>query len=526
MERKYKLLFKIQLYNLFDINRLLHSHDKKEKKRILCIGAAGLAIVGILLYLSGCISSTFANIGLVQAIPTLVIVIYSLIVLLLTFLKSSGALVGMKDYDMVMSLPVNNTAIILSKVSMLYITNLLIGIIVLIPSIFIYGINTSVEISGYFILFTALLLMPIIPMLIALAIGILIVAVSSKSKHHNTVALVFSIAGLLLLIFASSRLQTMSTTQITDISTMIIHYFNQFYPPASLFSKALLYNDWVSFGIFVFGSIAILLAFVIVLSHFYKQLNTQAFSHHAGKDFRLGELAVSTPFMALYKRELARFFSCTIYALNSCIVIILLLVISIMAVFYIPDIIIQQLETIGIMDIFGAVIPLLISVFVCICCTTSASLSLEGRSRWIMCSAPVKTITVFIAKIFVNLTVVLPVLWISLILLRITFTLTMVQTILLFVTPTIYTLFIAVVGMLFNVKYPRYDWTSEYYAIKGGAISVLATIGVGLAVSAVPVYLCVSFREYAQRIVIAITVVIAVLALMAYRMLSKIRLYI
>lgn len=31
MARKYKLLFKIQLYSLFDINRLVHSHDKKEK---------------------------------------------------------------------------------------------------------------------------------------------------------------------------------------------------------------------------------------------------------------------------------------------------------------------------------------------------------------------------------------------------------------------------------------------------------------------------------------------------------------
>lgn len=526
MARKYKLLFKIQLYSLFDINRLLHSHDKKEKKRTLCFGAVGLAIIGMLLYLSGYISSTFASIGLVQAIPTLVIVIYSLIVLLLTFLKSSGALIGLKDYDMIMSLPVNNTVIVLSKLSMLYITNLLIGIIVLIPTIFIYGMNTSVKISGYFILFSALLLTPIIPMLIALAIGTLIVAVSSRSKHNNTVALVFSIVGLLLLIFASSKLQTMSTTQITDISTIIIHYFNQFYPPASLFSKALLYNDWGSFGMFVFGSIAILFAFVIVLSHFYKRLNTQVFSHHAGKDFRLGELSVSSPFVALYKRELARFFSCTIYVLNSCIVIIVLLVISFMAVFYMPDVIIQQLETIGIMDIFEVVIPLIISVFVCMCCTTSASLSLEGRSRWIMYSAPVKTITVFKAKIFVNLTVILPILWISLILLRITFPLTMVQTILLFVTPTIYALFISAVGMLFNVKYPRFDWTSEYYAIKGGAISVLATIGVGLALSAIPVYFCVLSREYAQQIVIAMTVVIAVLALIAYRMLSKIRLYI
>lgn len=48
MERKYKLLFKIQLYSLFDINRLLHSHDKKEKKRTLCFGAVGLAIIGML----------------------------------------------------------------------------------------------------------------------------------------------------------------------------------------------------------------------------------------------------------------------------------------------------------------------------------------------------------------------------------------------------------------------------------------------------------------------------------------------
>ena len=90
MAKKYKLLLKMQLYSLFGINRLLHSHDKKEKNRTLVIGIAGLAIIGILVYLSGYICSVFADAGLVKAIPTLMIVIYSLIVLLLTFLKSSG----------------------------------------------------------------------------------------------------------------------------------------------------------------------------------------------------------------------------------------------------------------------------------------------------------------------------------------------------------------------------------------------------------------------------------------------------
>ncbi len=524
MANKYKLLLKMQLYSLFGINRLLHSHNKKEKNRTLIIGIAGFTIIGILVYLSGYICSVFANAGLVQAIPTLIIVIYSLIVLLLTFLKSSGALVGLKDYDMVMSLPVNNISVILSRLTMLYIMNLIIGMIAMIPAIVVYGTNTSVAIGDFFVLVITLLLTPVIPMLIALTIGIIIAAVSSKSKHNNILALLFSIIGILLFVYVSSKMQTMDTTQIVDISTMLINRFNQFYPPASLVSKALLHSDWVSLGIFILSSFIALIAFAAIVSHFYKQLNTKAFSHHAGKDFRLGDLSVSSPLIALYKRELARFFSCTIYALNSCIIIILLLVISIMSVFYLPDVITQQLEALGIMSVLETVIPLVISVLVCICCTTSASLSLEGKSRWIMCSVPVKTITVFNSKILVNLTVILPILWVSLVLLRIAFSLTVIQTIFLFITPTIYALFISVIGMLLNVKYPRYDWTSEYYAVKGGAISVLVTVGVGLVLSAVPVYLCIFFRDYAQFIVIAITVFIAVVTFMAYRLLTKIRL--
>lgn len=525
MAKKYKLLLKMQLYSLFGINRLLHSHNKKEKNRTVIVGIAGLAIIGILVYLNGYICSVFADAGIVETIPILMVVIYSLIVLLLTFLKSSGALVGLKDYDMVMSLPVNNTSVVLSRLTMLYIMNLVIGIIALIPAIIVYSMNTSVVIGDFFVLFVALLLTPIIPMIIALAIGIVIVAVSSKSKHNNIFALLFSIIGILLFVYVSSKLQTMDTSQIADISTMLINYFNQFYPPSFLFSKALLYNDGVSLGLFVLSSFITLLAFVAVISQFYKQLNTRAFSHHTGKDFRLGDLTVSSPFMALYKRELARFFSCTIYALNSCIVIILLLVISIMSVFYLPDVIVEQLEALGIMSVFEAVIPLVVSVLVCICCTTSASLSLEGKSRWIMCSIPVKAITVFNAKILVNLTVVLPILWISLVLLRFAFPQTAIQTIFLFVTPTIYALFISIIGMLLNVKYPRYDWTSEYYAVKGGAVSVLATIGVGLVLSAVPVYLCIFFRDHAQFIVITVTVFIAIITFIAYRLLIKIRLY-
>ena len=63
MAKKYKLLLKMQLYSLFGINRLLHSHDKREKNRTLVNGIAGLAIIGILVYLSGYICAVFTDAG-------------------------------------------------------------------------------------------------------------------------------------------------------------------------------------------------------------------------------------------------------------------------------------------------------------------------------------------------------------------------------------------------------------------------------------------------------------------------------
>ena len=60
---KYKLLLKMQMYHLFGINRLLHSHNQKEKVSLLAIGVAGILLVGILLFMScGVPRSTIGNI--------------------------------------------------------------------------------------------------------------------------------------------------------------------------------------------------------------------------------------------------------------------------------------------------------------------------------------------------------------------------------------------------------------------------------------------------------------------------------
>ena len=526
MKGKYKYLLRMQLYNLFGINRLIHSCDKQEKQRSAIVAALGLAAIAILAIYITKFSNSMAKAGLGKALPTLMVVICSLTTLTLTFVKSTGALIGLKDYDMVMSMPVNTLSIVTSRVTLLYLINLIIGFIAMLPSSIIYIMYECPPICSCLFLVGALFLAPIIPMIISLSLGVLIVAVSSRSRHKNIFSLVLSTAAVLMIVFASAKTLSMDEAQITNLGVAMAETVNKFYPPAILFTNALLHNDWVGFVIFAAVSLLSGIAFVAIVSHYYKTLNTAVFSHYAKKDYKMGALKSSSPFIALYKKELHRLSSCTIYALNSCIGIVLLLVVAVMAVFFMPSTLRQQVEVMGIMIVIQNIMPIALAIFVSMTSTTAASLSLEGKNRWIMCSVPTQARTVYDSKIAVNLTVILPVLYVSAILIRIVIPCSLIQTVLMFLIPTVYAFFISVLGIYLNIKFPKYDWTSEYYAVKGGAISVLATVGGGMASSLTPLYLCIIFPHYQMIIMLGITCLILLATLVIYHKVCQMQLYV
>lgn len=526
MKGKYKYLLRMQLYNLFGINRLIHSRDKQEKQRSGIVAALGSASIAILVIYTTEFSNSMAEAGISEALPTLMVVICSLANLTLTFVKSTGALIGLKDYDMVMSMPVNTTSIVTSRITLLYLINLIIGFIAMLPSSIVYIVYERPPICSYLFLAGALFLTPIIPMIISLSLGVLIVAVSSRSRHKNIFSLVLSTVAVLMLVFASTKARSMDITQIADLGVTLAGTVNRFYPPAILFTNALLHNDWVGFVIFAAVSLLSGIAFIAIVSHFYKTLNTAVFSHYTKRDYKIAALRSSSPFMALYKKELRRLTSCTIYALNSCIGIVLLFVGAVMAAFFMPSVLRQQAESMGIMSVVQNIMPIALAIFVSMSSTTSASLSLEGKSRWIMCSVPAQARTVYHSKIAVNLTVILPVLYASVIFIRIAMPCSLMQTVLLFLIPTVYAFFISVFGIYLNIKFPKYDWTSEYYAVKGGAISVLATVGGGMASSLAPLYLCMIFPHYQMMIMLGITCLILAAAVAIYFKVCRTQLYV
>lgn len=524
MKNRYLLLLKMQLYNFFGINRLLHSHGKGEKQHGAALGLLALLAIGLMVAYSWGVSASLASMGAIYILPTISALICSLVTLILTFLKSSGALVGLRDYDMVMSLPVKNAEVVLSRLTMVYLTNLFICMIVALPAVAVFWLDARTGTLGSVVFLLSLLFLPVIPMIISLGLGVLIAAVSSQSKHKNIFSLVLSTLAILLIVAISTQAQNMNPDEMLNMGVMLSHMANQLYPPAGLISKAIESQNILYFLAFAGMSILIGGLFVIVVAHFYQQMNTAAFSR-SGAKYEGKPLKASSPLKAMYKREFSRYFSCTIYALNSTIGMVLLLAVSVLLLFVSLEMVERQSGIVGLSQMLRRVLPFVIAVFITMTSTASASLSLEGKSRWIMCSAPVRAIDVFNAKIAVNLTVICPFVLLSALLLGIKMGVSLIQAVFLCIVPAVYACFISVLGMYMNVKSPKYDWTSEYYAIKGGAISVLATMGVGMLSSVAPLLTCAVLQDYSILVMVVISALLTAVSLVLYGRLRRCQLY-
>ena len=270
MRNRYLLLLKMQLYNLLGINRILHSHSKKEKQRSMALG--GILVIGLMIAYSTIISISLASMGTVNVLPTISALVCSVITLILTFLKSSGVLIGLRDYDMVMSLPVKNPEVVLSRLTMVYLKNLLISVIVVLPSVVIFGINSEVGISGNTMFLLSFLFLSVIPMIVSLGLGVLISAVSSRSKHKNILSLVLSTLIVLLIVAASAKAQSMVSDEILNIGIMLSNIANKLYALVGLISKAVEQQNWLYFLAFVGMSVLISAIFVGIVAHFYQKM--------------------------------------------------------------------------------------------------------------------------------------------------------------------------------------------------------------------------------------------------------------
>ncbi len=491
MKNSILILLKTQFLSQSGINTLRYETDKKKKNRAVILAVIMTMLVIMLgVYCFG-IGYGLGSIGLASIIPAYAFTITSLLVMFFTVFKASGILFAFKDYDMLMALPFQTTTVITSRFLLMYGMNMLFSLVIMLPMGITYCLWTHPQMLFYGMWLIAIFVTPLVPMTIAAVLGSIISAISSRFKHTNLVSIVLSFAILIVFMGVSMSAGRMSSSQIdikqlASLGTMLSKKMNQIYPLVGIFEKAVVQYNIVAFLAFLVISVVWYYVFVKIVSLKYKSINTGLTTHQTKSNYKLQSLKASSPFKALYGKEMKRFFSSYLYVLNVGTGAVLLLVGSIACFILGID---KMQQIIGMPNINSMIInlvPFVISALLAMTCTSAVSLSLEGKNLWILQSAPIDAATIYRSKMAVNAAILLPVSILSSLFMSLSLKSNIVSILWMFVTPLAYVGLTSVWGIFINLKMPNFTWESEVTVIKQSMASMLGIIG-GMIFGIIPI---------------------------------------
>ncbi len=528
MKNKIWLLTKTQLLDQFGFSGLKYEKDAKKKRRIIAFSVGMMFVCVLFAVYSFGIGYGFYQIGLLQLIPGFAFTLTGACTLFFTMFWAGGMLFDFRDYDMLMALPVPTSHVIASRFFLMYGFNLLLSAVVMLPMGIIYGIFNHAWAAFYPMWFVITIVTPLIPMVIASLIGVLIHFVSSRFRHTNAIGMILSCLAVVAVLVACLSLGTLnvnsiSEKQLSSLGTLFAQKEHQLNPLAGIIEQAVGQYDLIAFLGFLILSGLVFYLFLAIVSTRYKAIHTALTAFTAKSDYQLHEIETNSPFKALYHKELKRFFSSTIYVVNLGIGALLLLVFSFASAFFGIDRI-RQMSQISFTASIEGIVPLIISIFLGMTCTTSVSLSLEGKNFWILQTSPVKAETVYQSKMAVNLTILLPAALISSLLMSLSLKTGLLLTFWMFVTPLAYAVFTPVWGIFINQKLPNFAWESEVTVIKQGMASMVGILG-GMLFGIIPIVFLVLLKNVDQNIILAVTTVLVVLfATLLYKKVCKVKL--
>lgn len=478
MKSKWLPMTKIQLMGLFGINKAKNSADPAVKRKAAG-GLAALAIVGaVMIFYIVLIAVSFCRQGIGQHLPALTIALTSLITLLFSLLHGCSSLFAMKDYDLVMSLPVTKRDILISRLLCSYIANLAFALGVAIPCLVVLFVMDGFSVSVLAVTIVGAVFAPLLPMAVAITVSALLTALTAGFKYKNLLQSLLGIIAFVGIMIASFSISFgANAEQDIDMNAMYRLLVADIYPPALLIEMTLDGTIWAIF-LFIGASLLIAVAFVLVLSLGYHKIHDALTAKSARSAYRAKEIRSSSALSALTKREFKRLLTCPAYLLNGLSGTLLLLIAGIALLFVnVQESLIQMQLPIG---STGELAYAGFGIFIFsagISCPSASALSLEGNSRGQLFVLPVPARKILLAKALPTFMINTAAGYITSIIFCIKIGADLPGWITLLISVPLFCAFIAIFGIFLNLKFPKYDWTTEIQAVKQSIPVMIAVFG-------------------------------------------------
>lgn len=477
MSNQLKALIKVELCNLYGWNVFRHLKDKKEKNKKRTMFLVWMIVIAVACLYMGTLAFGLSMLGMPELIPAYLILFATMIILFFGIFKAGSVIFAKNGYDILCAMPIKKSHIIISRFVRMYVENLGLTCVVVLPGIVVFIWMTSPGILFYLLSVVCILFVPFIPVTIATLIGALITAISSRMKHKQLVGAALSIASCLAIFWFSSKMSEMegevSVEQLKDLSQTVYGLFEKIYAPAVWMGDAILQRRILPLLICMIVSVSVFLLMVFFIGQNFTKIFSRLFGTFAKHEYKITEMKHSSVLSALVKKEAKRYFSSSIYLTNTIMGMVMGVVASV-ALFF-PDlekVMASFPGTIEIVDVF----PFLVGALFSMLPTTAASISLEGKNWWIVQTLPLRTKDVLNAKVMLNLMLICPFYVVSVIIQTIALQPNISQLFGIIIIPVCVVVFNVVFGLTLNLKFPSFNWENEVVVVKQSAPTVISSL--------------------------------------------------
>ncbi len=477
-------VLKLEFTRLLGINKARFGKSKGEKAKT--VGAlVGLAFIAVLflglstiygyLFLMAYQESGQSHLALM-----LMVVMASIVMLFTSLHSASSTIFGGKDYELLSSMPIKRSAIITAKLIYVYIENLVFFVILVLPVTVLYGVIIKPSVWFYLRSAVGFVFGPAIPVAISMMLGTFISVITSRWKKTNLLQIVLYVAVMVLYaLFMTSENMSDDLKLLTDISKTL----SKVYPLAEFYAEGVVLGKLLPLTIYVFASVGSIGVFIAVVSSFYVKINTLIMTKRTGSKYKEKTIKKSSVFGSLLKREAKRLFSSAVYLLNGCGGIIMLIVFSVLIAIKGGSLIesyqsagVESYEEIKVIFKYLIVaLPILPILFTGINSLTACSISIEGKTVWILKTLPIDVKKLFYAKILLSVIINGVASLISVLLIGVAIKASVVDIIFAFVVVALYCVFNAQFGLILNLKFQNYNWQNEADVVKRGTPVAIST---------------------------------------------------
>ena len=513
-----KALFKKQLSELFR-NLFRPGRSKSGKasaKKGIAVAVITLLLFGYLGAMFGFMANSLAPL-LSVGLDWLFFLIFTGVALFLgvfgSVFNTFSSLYQAKDNDLLLSMPIPTRMILFTRLFGVYFMGLLFVAIVYVPAVVIYLIKAAPSfING---LGSALFILPLSFFVLALscALGWVIAKIHAKLRRKSLVTVLSAIVFIGVYYFLFFKAESL----ISDILKNGLYYASEIkgavYPVYYIGRAAS--GEWIPL-LAVSAAVAVLFAAIcLLLSRGFIKNATSGGVQSKKKNVSGGEKAKGAD-SALFIKELRRFTASATYMLNCGLGTLFMSAAGVFVLIKGNDLLSAFNGRLG----EGSIVTLACAALCMMVSTntiTTPSISLEGKSIWILQSLPVDARAIIRAKLKLHLLLTeIPAVFCA-ICVMIVLRPGVFECVMLILLPTVFCFFNAVLGLYVNLKRPNLNWTTEAAVVKQNLNMFLLMMGnVALMIAYAVLWFVLDFKFLTAPVYMTIWLVIFITAALLF----------